>query len=161
MAANTLRVLGIAICLALAFGGYGKAAPAPTMLSVTPTEGVATQTVGQAASPPSFTFRITTNRGSINWRVGSLPSWLKASAMSGKTAATLVLTVQPVQTAGTYTASIPIIASTNTVTLNARLTVTAAAPVPVPVPPSSGCPGRLLDKMGGALTTADGDRLVC
>jgi hypothetical protein len=112
----------------------------------------------------TFTYRLTSNRGSLNWRIGSLPAWLKANVTSGKTAATIVLTVQSVAV-GTYTAAIPFIASTNTVTLNARLTVTAPTPVPVPVPVPVPQPtpsgGHCLDNVGGIVTTDSGDSLTC
>lgn len=128
-------ILCIAVVLALCQGAL--AAPAPTKLSLTPsTDAVATQTFGSPSSPPSFSYRLTSNRGSINWRIGTKPAWLCPDRTSGKTAATVVLTVCGAQqVVGVFTAPVTFIASTNTITINAKLTVTAITPPPPPPPP--------------------------
>jgi hypothetical protein len=148
-----LRLIGLACVLALLCLDGARSAPAPTRLFVTPDTGIdATQTAGQAKS---FVYKLTTNRGSINWACAA-PVWLKCSAASGKTAATVTLTTAVGLAAGTYTGSVTFKASTNVITLPARLVVTAVVTPPPPPPPSTGCPGALLDSSGGRLTYAGG-----
>lgn len=151
-----LRLIGLACALMLLCLNDARSAPAPTRLSVAPGTGIdVTQAVGQPAK--SFVYKLTTNRGSINWTCAA-PSWLKCSAASGKTAATVTLTTAVGLAAGTYTGSVTFKASTNTATLPARLVVTG---VMLPPPPTTGCPGALLDNRGSKLTDGNGGALTC
>ena len=152
-----LRLIGLACVLVLLCLDGARSAPAPTRLFVTPDTGIdATLTAGQAKS---FVYKLTTNRGSINWACAA-PAWLKCSAASGKTAATVTLTTAAGLAAGTYTGSVTFKASTNVITISARLVVTTVVHPPPP-PPPMGCTGALLDNNGGKLTDGIGGVLTC
>jgi hypothetical protein len=138
----------------LLLAGAAQAAPAPILLVVTPPRDIVSQqVVGSPPVPTSFTYQLSATRSWTDWRLGAArPSWVCANSLSGRTPATLVLTICGAQPPGTYTGSVPVVASANTVTIAVTLTVTA------PPPPVA---NRCLDDAGGVLTTDTGDPLTC
>lgn len=167
MPKSFLNTISLGLCLYLAFCAPRRvdAAPAsstPTQLSVTPTSNQsATQVVGSPAAPSSFTYQLRSNRGSLNWTLNTVPAWLCPSARTGKTAATVVLTICGQQPAGTYTASVSFKASTNTSPNPASIIMLVVTDAPPPPPPPSACSGYLLDDVGGHLLTVAGDSITC
>lgn len=152
---RSLRLIALACVLVLLWLDRASSAPAPALLTVQPMASIdATVSAGEPAK--AFTYRIASTRGNINWSYTG-PSWLRASAVNGKTPATVTITTVTGLPVGTYTGIILFQGSANGVVLSARLVVVATV-----APPSAGCPGYLLGNVGaGYLTTNSGDRLAC
>lgn len=152
--AGRLRQFGLVFSLVLLCLEGAASAPAPMVLIVEPPTGInATQTVGQPAK--TFTYRLTASRGNITWSYSG-PSWLRASAVNGKTPANVTLTTAAGLQPGAYTGVILFQFGANGITRPARLTVSGV----VTPPPTGGC--YLLGNVGtGYLTTKNGERLTC
>jgi hypothetical protein len=112
-------------------------------LQVSPTTNiVASGTQGEAFSPASFQYQLTSTIGSVNYLISGIPTWLNANFTSG-TATTTPVTVtfsliNPGSLSpGTYTATISITNTSNgqgNTTLTATLAVNAGSSTQIPCP---------------------------
>jgi hypothetical protein len=110
--------------------------PAAGVLQVSPTTNIAASgTQGEAFSPASFQYQLTSTIGSVNYQITGIPTWLNANITSGMATTTPVtVTFSLINLGslnpGTYTSTIAFTNTSNgqgNTTRTATLTVNAGA----------------------------------
>jgi len=141
------------------------AGPAPQYLVVTP-DSMSTEGTVDGVIPDRSDHQLTATRGNVNWRlaVDSMPAWLTANTLSGRTPVTVTFVYNPRGLVeGEYAATITLQNQTSGLDarLAARMVIRPATPVTPPIdpPPTDAC--YLLDDAGGYLLGDGEDKLTC
>lgn len=148
-----------ALCVVISLTSVAWAARKPPYIAVTPTTGVAISgNAGGPFAPATFSYAIKGYNHSVSYRISGLPTWLRASSLSGTTPATITFTVDAgAVLPGNYSATISFANNFNHLgdtTRGVSLAVTGLPPPPPTEPNYLLCgPAYCTDDLGNRLTT--------